>query len=93
MKKRKIESIENLNPNNSLKDFEFYCNYNKKVRKNKFKNSLTPSEIIYFDNLLETPIPKEAQIAQKAYSKKSDIFNNFYRLSKEEFKRLTRVMK
>jgi len=72
---------------NSLKDLEFYCNYNKSVSKNKFKNSLTKSEISYYDNLLETPIPKESQIAQETYSIESDIFNDYYNLPKDEYEK------
>jgi len=85
MKKKKLEFKKNSNLDNSLKDFMFYINYNENISKNKFKNSLNSMKIDYYDNLLETSIPKEAQIAQRMYSEESDIFNDFYRLSKEKF--------
>jgi len=86
MKNKKHKNKNNSKKANSLKDLEFYCNYNKSVSKNKFKNSLTKSEISYYDNLLENQIPKEAQLAQEAYSIESDPFNDYYRLSKREYK-------
>jgi len=92
MENRKQNSKKNSKEVNSLKDLEFYCNYNKSVSKNKFKNSLTKSEISYYDNLLETPIPKEAQIAQKLYSIESDIFNDYYKLSKSEYKEMIKEL-
>lgn len=88
MENKKLKSKNNSKEINSLKDLGFYCNYNKSISKNKFKNSLTKSEIRYYDNLLETPIPEEAQIAQEAYSIESDIFNDYYKLSKSEYKEM-----
>jgi len=85
MNNKKHKTKNNSKPPNSLKDLEFYCNYNKSVSKNKFKNSLTKSEISYYDNLLETSIPEKAQIAQEAYSIESDLFNDYYKLSKSEY--------
>ena len=85
MSNEKNKSKNNSKETNSLKDLEFYCNYNKSVSKNKFKNSLTKSEITYYDNLLETLIPKEAQIAQETYSIESNIFNDYYNLPKNEY--------
>ena len=85
MKNKKLKSKKSLKKSNSLKDLEFYCNYNKGVSKNKFKNGLTKSAISYYDNLLETPLSEKAQIAQEIYSVKSDVFNDYYRLSKNEF--------
>jgi hypothetical protein len=85
MKGKNQKSKNNSKKVNSLKDLEFYCNYNKTASKNKFKNGLTKSEISYYDNLLETLIPEEAQIAQEAYSIDSDDFNDYYKLPKFEY--------
>jgi len=85
MKNKRVSSKINSEKFKSLKDLEFFCNYNKTVSKDKFKNSLTKSEISYYDNLFERPSPKKVQIAQKLYSINSNIFNDYYRLSKSEY--------
>lgn len=84
MKKKKLKSKKDFDLDNTL-NYPISNIINKNTKKKKFKNILTRSEIKYYDDLLEVPIPKESQKAQKKYSQDSDIFNNYYRLNKKEF--------
>lgn len=65
--------------------------YNARVGKSEYINSLNENEIKKYDNTLFTKIPEESQIAHRKYSHDSDIFNNYYRLSEKEFKKFLKL--
>ncbi|MCL2114811.1 MAG: hypothetical protein FWH29_01145 [Methanobrevibacter sp.] len=62
--------------------------YNSTVGKANFMNSLSETQIRNYDNMLIRNIPKESQDAHKAYSIDSNIFNDYYRMFKKEFKEM-----